>query len=129
MTTPSFVDGTDKTTFAPFVLVDCRTEWSEVRLSFNAWKWFEETHETDTIDDYYMNGYGIQGLVIAARVAAGLSRYPDGMEPNSEGDTCYIHFSDLETAVETAQLGQEMIQDRTKIAAMIVVARKNDLED
>jgi hypothetical protein len=130
MTTPTFVDDRDKTTFAPFELIDCRnTEWADVRLSFNDWSWLNETHGSDTIDDYYLNGYGLQGLVLAARVAAGLDPYPDGMEPNSEGDTLFLHFSDIDVAVETARLAQEMILDREKIVAMIEVARENDLED
>ena len=111
-------------------MIDARdTEWSDLRLSFNDWAWFDATHGTDTIDDYYMNGHGLQGLVLAARVAAGLEAYPEGLEPNSEADTCYMHFGDLETAVETAQLAQEMIRDRKKLEAIIVVAREHDLED
>ena len=120
----------DKTTFAPFELIDAReTEWSDVRLSFNDWSWFQEKYETDTIDGYYMNGYGIMGLVLASRVAAGLEAFPDGLEPNPEGDTCYIHFSTYEMAVETARLAQSVIQDRDKIVEMIAVAREHDLED
>ena len=130
MTTPIFVDGVDKTTFAPFELIDALdTKWSDIRLSFNDWNWFDETHGTDTIDDYYMNGHGLLGLVLASRAAAGLEAYPEGLEPNSEADTCYMHFSDLETAVETARLGQEMISDRKKLEATIIVAREHDLED
>jgi len=130
MATPTFVEGRDKTTFAPFELIDCRdTEWSDVRLSFSDWSWLHETHGTDTIDDWYLNGYGVQGLVLAARVAAGLNAFPEGLEPNSEGDTCFIHFEDLDLAVETAQLGQAMIGDRDKVTALVAVARENDLED
>ena len=130
MATPTFVDGHDKTTFAPFELIDCRdTEWGDVRLSFNDWSWLNETYGTDTIEGYYLNGYGVQGLVLACRIAAGLDAYPDGLEPNSEGDTCFLHFSDLDVAIETIQLAQDMIGDRDKIAAMVAVARDHDLED
>lgn len=130
MATPSFIEGRDKTTFAPFELIDCRdTEFGDVRLSFNDWSWLEKKHGKDSIDGYYLNGYGVEGLVLAARLAAGLEAFPDGMDPNSEGDTCYLHFKDLNVAVETARLGQEMIRDRKKIAAMVAVARENDLED
>ena len=126
----NFSNHHDNETFAPFELVDCRhEEWSDVRLSFSGWDWLQETHGTDEIQDYYLNGYGVQGLVIAARVKAGLEKYPNGMEPNSEGDTCYIHFSNFEMALETAALAQEMILDYDKLVDMVVVARENDLED
>jgi hypothetical protein len=130
MPAPDFVNGRDKTTFAPFELIDARdSEWGDVRLSFNDWAWLTKTHGTDTIDDYYLNGYGVQGLVLAARVAAGLDAYPDGLHPNSEGDTCFLHFNDLNVAIETAQLAREMIGDRGKIAALVMVVRDNGLED
>jgi hypothetical protein len=130
MTTPTFVDGKDGTTFAPFVLFDCRdSEWNDVRLSFSEWSWFEEQFGTDTIDDYYFNGYGVQGILLAARIQAGLDPYGDGMEPNSEGDTCYIHFPDLESAVDTAKLALAAISDRSLLEALITIARDNDLED
>lgn len=130
MTTPTFVDGRDKTTFAPFELIDCReTRFSDVRLSFNNWTWLKEKLGSEEIDGYYLNGPGVQGLVLAARVAAGLEAFPEGMDPNSEGDTCFIHFDDLAIAAETARLAKEMIGDPDKVAAMVVIARENDLED
>jgi hypothetical protein len=130
MAKPTFINGSDKTTFAPFELIDCReTEWKDVRLSFDDWSWLKETHGTDKIDGYYFNGYGVQGLVFAARIAAGLEAYPPGLDPDSEANTCFLHFDDLDVAVETAELAQNMIRDRDKLAAMIVVARENDLED
>jgi hypothetical protein len=130
MTEPHFVDGCDKTTFAPFELLDWRdSEWKNVRLSFDDWGWLHSTYDTDTIDGYYLNGYGIQGLVFAARIDAGLEPFPPGMEPDSEANTCYIHFSDLDTAVETAGLARQMIRDRDKLAAMVALAREHDLED
>jgi len=132
MANVNFIDDIDKTTFYPFELIDARnTEWRNVRLSFSDWDWFKKTHKSDTIDGYYMNGYGIQGLVLASRIAAGLEAYADCMEPNSEGDSCYIMFedSDLETAIETARLAHAMINDRDLLEKMIVIARDNDLED
>jgi len=60
MDTVNFIDDNDKTTFYSFELIGARnTEWSDVRLSFNDWDWFKKTHQTDIIDGYYMNGYGI----------------------------------------------------------------------
>ncbi|VAW78341.1 hypothetical protein MNBD_GAMMA12-3783 [hydrothermal vent metagenome] len=130
MISVNFIDDIDKSTYFPFELIDARkTKCKDVRLSFNDWDWFSETYNTDIINDYYMNGYGVQGLVLAARVAEGLEAYSDEMEPNSEGDTCYIMFSDLETAVETAEIASKMIKDRQIIERIIIVARENDLED
>lgn len=130
MTEPHFKDGKDETTFAPFVLIDARDQpWADVRLSFSQWDWLREQYGTDEIDDYYLNGYGVQGLVLAARINAGLEAYAEGMEPNSEGDTCYIHFSNLASAVETARLAQTMISNEAMLKKMITIARENDLED
>jgi len=66
-----------------------------------------------------------------SRIAAGLEAYADSMEPNSEGDSCYIMFegSDLETVIETAKLAHVMINDRDILEKTIVIARVNDLED
>ena len=118
----AFVDDVDSTTFAPFSLIDCRqSEWPGVRLSFGDWDWLLEKLGTDTVDGYYMNGHSLQGLVLAARVHAGLEAYPAGVEPASEGDTCFIIFDDLATAVETARLASAMINDRSRIEQMIQV--------
>jgi len=120
----------DETTYHPFKIIDGRdSQWSDVRLSFDDWGWFQDTYKTDTINDYYMNGYGIQGLVLASRVAAGLAAYPDGLDPNSEGDTCYLIFQDHASAIETAQLAKEMISNRASIEKMINIAREHDLEE
>ena len=68
MSTPNFdANGIDRTTFAPFALIDARTsKWKVVRLSFHDWGWFKATYGSETIDDYYFNGYGVEGLVKAA---------------------------------------------------------------
>ena len=130
MKQPKFEDDKDATTFARFELIDGRSQpWNDVRLSFNDWDWVREKHGTDSIEGYYLNGYGLQGLVLAARIHAGLDAYPEGMEPNSEGDTCYIHFPNIDLAVETASLSQAVITDTEKLKMMVAVARENDLEE
>jgi hypothetical protein len=130
MSEAHFVDGRDAKTFAPFVLIDCRdTEWKDVRLEFSDHEWTQANIGSDYIGDCYLNGYGIQGLVIAARVNAGLDPVPDGMEPDSEADTCYIHFADLETALETATLAHAMIHDREKRKACAELAVEEEFDD
>ena len=130
MTQPDFINDKDSATFAPFDLIDCRNqEWADLRLCFGDWDWLREKHGSDEIDGYYLNGYGVQGLVLACRVNAGLDAFAEGIEPNSEGDTCYIHFPNLESAVETACLARDMICNTDNLKNMIKVARENDLED
>ncbi len=122
-------EGWDRTTFAPFALLNALdTEWKDVRLAFEDWDWLKQTHGTDTIDDYYLNGTGVQGLVLAARLTAGLEAVTDGMECDSEGDTCYIHFKTVEEAVKTAELAFEMIQDEKKIRSLIPVSDENEFD-
>ncbi len=67
------------------------------------------------IDDFYLNGYGIQCLVMACRMKAGLNVEEDGIEYNSEGDTCFIHFEQLDDASRTAELLQPVLCDKTKL--------------
>jgi hypothetical protein len=129
--TPTFdAHGKDSTTFAPFVLQDCRSaEWKDVRLSFSDWDWLQAKVGGDSIDDYYLNGYGIQGLVQAARIGAGLEPSCEGMDLNSEGDTCYIHFTDFDQALITAKLASEMINDDATLRRTVAVAKENGLDD
>ncbi len=126
----NFINKKDPTTFFPFILIDNRdSKWSDVRLSFSNWEWFKKKYGTDTINDYYFNGYGIQGLILASRIATGLEPFKEGIDPNSEGDTCYFIFQELSDATETAQLACQMINNLDLIKKMIKIARENDLEE
>ena len=130
MAQPQFIDGRDSTTYAPFVLIDSRdSEWKDLRLQFSDHAWTQANIGDDYIGECYLNGYGIQGLVFAALLQAGLDPVPAGVEPNSEGDTCYIHFSNFETAVETATLAYEMIHDKAKRTACAELAVEEGLDD
>jgi hypothetical protein len=124
------INGFDRTTFAPIELFDQRSsEWKDVRLSFNAWERLQEMCGGDSLDGYYLNGYGVEGLIKACRLHAGLDSYADGIEYDSEGDTCYIHFSRLEDAVQTAQLASAMLNNKQTVVEMIKIARDNGFED
>lgn len=130
MLTPTFSDGQDRTTFAPFVLRDCRdTDYPNVNLQFSDHDWRNQHIGDDHIGDYYLNGYGIQGLVIAARQLAGLEPIADGMEPDSEGDTCLIYFTDLDMAIETARLAHAMIHDPAQRSACAQLAADEGYDD
>jgi hypothetical protein len=127
-------DGIDRETFAPVQLIDQRrSQWKDVRLSFDAWDWLQEVIGGDeghsSLNDYYLNGHGVQGLVMACRLHAGLDPEAEGILYNSEGDTCFIHFSKLDDAVQTAHLASDMLRDRRKLVAMIEVAREHGFED
>lgn len=131
MTIPMFDnDGIDRESYAPFVLVNAlETKWKDVRLSFTDWAWLEQEYGADGFEDYELNGYGLEGLVMACRVAAGLAAEAEGIHYNSQGDTCYIHFTNLAEAMRTAGLAAEMIQERDKLLAMMEVARENGFGD
>ena len=122
--------GYDRRTFAPFCLQNClNTEWNDVRLFFNDWSWFARRYGTDSIDSYYLNGYGVQGLVQAAMIADAIHVPEDRVHFNSEGDTCYIHFRDLDVAIQAAKTASSMIKDVEQIKRMIEIARTHGLED
>jgi hypothetical protein len=130
MTEPNFVDGIDSTTFAPFVLEDCRaTEYKDVRLAFHDHDWTREHIGGEYVGAVYLNGYGIQALVLAARVNAGLDAHPDGMVDDSEADTCNLHFNDVAAAVETAALVRAMIHSPTLRARCAELAEEHGLND
>ena len=129
--TPSFdSEGIDRTTFAPFVLYDCRdTEWKDLRLEFSDWDWLHEFCEGDSIDDNYLNGPGVEGLVMATRLLNGLEADRDTMHPNSEGGACYIHFSSFEEAVRTATICATMIKDKNLLRKAVTTAEENGFGD
>ena len=81
--------GIDATTYAPFILHNALyTEWKDVRLEFSDWGWIGSRFG-ESPNRYYLNGYGIEGLVKAARHSRGLEVEPADMHYNSEGNTCY----------------------------------------
>lgn len=123
-------DGCDRHTFAPFVLRSALdTEWKDVRLEFSDWEWRETTYGTDTINGYYLNGYGVEGLVKAVLFASGIDPELPGIDYNSEGSTCYIHFEDLDLAVRVAQLAAQMITDPHMLRDAIGIAREYEFDD
>jgi len=129
--TPNFdSEGHDRTTFAPFVLRDCRdSKWKDVRLEFSNWNWLHDFCDGDSIGDYYLNGPGVEGLVMATRLLNGLEASPETMNPNSEGDACYIHFTDFDDAVQTATLCAAMIKDKTLLRQAAITAQENGFGD
>lgn len=121
---------TDTITYSPFLLENClATEYKDMRLAFSQWDWLREKYGTDTVNGYYMNGYGIQGLVQAAMYSAQLDVDDEAIDFNSEGDTCYIHFKNMDTAVRVAELASAMINTPEILMKMIEVARKHGFED
>ena len=131
MKEPNFdANGKDESTFAPFLLTDARnTKWSYVGLSFHDWDWFKATYGGNTVDEYYFNGYGVEGLVKAVRLAAGLEPEAEGIDYNSEGDACFIHFSNIDEAIKTAEMAADTIKDWDKLLQIIAVARANGFDD
>jgi hypothetical protein len=131
MSVPEFgSDGVDRRSFAPVELIDMRqSQWQEVRLSFTDWDHLQRLCGGDAVDGYYLNGYGVEGLIRACRLRAGLDPDGPGVEYDSEGSACFIHFKRLEDAVQTAQLASRLLNDSGEIAAMIAVARDNGFED
>jgi hypothetical protein len=99
-----------------------------VRLEFSDWDWMQACYG-ECVDDFYLNGPGVEGLIKAARHAAGLAVDSESIHYNSEGDACYIHFVSMEEAVETAKLAASMISSREQMIATIAVARQNGWED
>lgn len=127
-------EGADRTTFSPFELFDGRNfEEGTSLLRFHAWGHFQtmfgDELDHNSVDEFYFNGYGVESLVKACRLDAGLDVEAEGIEYDSEGSACYIYFSKLEDAVATARLVSEMMQDRAKIRAIVQIAKKEGFDD
>lgn len=121
--------GKDSTTFAPFVLHNALdAEWNDVRLEFSAWNW-AHSHYGETIEGYYLNGYGVEGLVKTVRFSNGLDAEPDSIHYNSEGDACYIHFESLDEALLTARLAAAMVSSESETMAMVALAQQEGWDD
>jgi len=119
----------DRSDFQPFKLIDNRkSKWADVRVSFDSWGWLKKTHG-DNVDGYYLNGYGVQGLVLAARVLKRLPAYTSTMDLNSEGDTCYMIFQNYDEAIETIQIASEMINDKSLLVESIKIAKEYRLNE
>jgi hypothetical protein len=122
-------DGIDRDTFAPFILRNALdTEWADVRLEFSDWDWLHGKYG-DTVDGYYLNGYGVEGLDKATRSANGLDPWGEGIDYNSEGDACYVHFKSMEEVLRTAALSVEMISSVAGLKAAIQLAEENGWAD
>lgn len=129
MKQPTFdKNGYDRVSFAPFALQDClETKWADVRLYFDDWHWYDKNYQSDKIDGYYMNGYGIEGLVRA--VLSDAQMVDSAISYSSDSDTCNVHFKDMNIAAKVASLAAQMIADREKLTAMIKIVREQGLED
>lgn len=123
--------GYDKHTYAPFVLQDCRAlKWKDVRLTFDDWDHIKKLCGAESeLDGYYLNGYGVEGVVKGAMVDAGIDVDSDEIDCNSEGDTCNIHFKVLEVAVTAAKAAVAAFATKKALLAAIKCARQHGFED
>ena len=120
----------DPSRYAPFKIEDARdTKWNDIRVSFSEWDWLREQYGSHEIDGYYLNGYGVEGLVKALLLRQGMNPSDPDIHWNSEGGTCYIQFKSLDRAVRVAELAAQMIRNRQQLEAMIAVAREHGFED
>lgn len=134
MAKPQFdADGRDIKTYAPFEVLNAQGALSDFIVQFHDWDWLFSTYNADvddgSIDGYYMNGPGVEGLVKATMMTAGINADKSGISYNSEGDTCFIQFKNLDEAVRIAEIAANMIKDRKSLLAMIRAARSLGFED
>lgn len=122
--------GFDRTTYAPFVLHDCRhTQWKDVRLTFDNWEHIDELIGENELDGYYLNGYGVEGIVRAAMVDADIDVDDDRIHCNSEGDACNLHFKELALAEAAAIAAAAAFKTKKALAKAIACAREHGFED
>lgn len=118
-------DGIDKTSFFPFVLIDARSTASgDVRLSFDRWDWLEKHLGNTWRTGEELNGYTIEGLVLASRHNANLAPQQEGIDYNSASETCFVHFEDIDEAIKTARLAKAAISTPASALNMIQRGKK-----
>jgi hypothetical protein len=66
---------------------------------------------------------------LAARQFHGLDPNPKTIDPNSEGDACYIHFLDFDEAVRTAEISATMIKDLELLRQAVATAQEHGFGD
>lgn len=127
--TPVSADaGDDEST--PFRITDLSTdEGSCHRLLFADWDWLHAHVGSDSVDGYYLNGSGVEGLVRAAMLDAGIQFSDGAVEYNSEGDVCCIEFENLHDANAAMKLAQRMFDDSVRLRTLAAIARREGFGD
>jgi len=104
-------------------------EYGDFRISFADWGFLKKIlGSSETIgENYEVNGYGIEGIVQTQRLDRGLEVEAPGIDYNSEGDTCFIHFSTLADAEESASLLSAAVKDKAELERLAAIAEENEL--
>lgn len=114
----------DENRFAPLTIENALdTEKNDVCLSFANRQWLENQNLV-FVDDYYMNGYGIERLIQTILVIEGTNPFSDGIEYASEASACHVHFVDVDLAIRTAKLAAKMLNSPAILKKVIEVARE-----
>lgn len=126
--------GYDNQTFAPFELqTGSDTESRTVQLQFVDWDWIQSAYNDcyldGYIDEYYLNGPGVEGLVKAVLFMNGIAPELPGIDYDSEADACLIYFEDLDLATRVADMASEMLNDPQKLREAVGIAREHDFDD
>lgn len=128
---PNFENQRDSRTFAPFQLSkgECSTGAEYFTLMFSDFRWLENNLDLSTIGSYDLNGYGVQGLIKAARLHAGLASSKDSITYDSEAGACFIYFNSIEDACVTAELAQSTFLHDEALRLLVAFANQHGLQD
>lgn len=119
-------EGNDRTTFAPFVLEDARaTEWHDVRVSFEEWDWLEEKLGLTPCEPG-LTGHDLGEFLEGWIEKNELVRAEGGYFNNSEGSTCYFHFTELADAVRVSDFCAKLFHDATRLRAALEMVPATD---
>lgn len=122
--------GVDRTTYPHVTLTDLRAEGGTVTLQFDDWDYLKElTGGEDLLDHYYINGYGVEGILQAARLRAGLPIDAEGIVYCSEGSACMVRFKSLDDAEATARRLSNALKKRSSVERLAVISRANGFCD
>lgn len=127
---PPVVDSDPDDGTTPFKITDLSTdEESCHRLLFADWDWLHAHVGSDSVDGYSLNGSGVEGLVRAAMLDAGIPFSGEDIEYNSEGDACCIEFENPQDASAVKELARRMFDDSVRLRTLAAIARREGFGD
>jgi hypothetical protein len=115
--------GRDALSYAPVTLFDAGDGEGQIHMML------PETGYTAALGGtgYPLNGHGIQGLIQAARLLAGLQVEPEGISYETEYDNCFVLFDDVADADTTAALLASALRDPERLRHLAAAAVENNL--
>lgn len=116
-------DGFDRDSYAPVVLMNDE-KFENTLLMFDDWAYLHGFVGADrTTNGLALDGHGVDGIVRAAMLDAGLPDDEDIVEHDPEDDACFVRFVSLEEAEAAASVVATALTQRAELERLAVIAQ------